>query len=177
MTMMTSYDNSHIMIFSYNPSIQRMRVRTQVISSRFSSFSWSDWDLHYHDISWLQPDHAAQIYNSAIVLFGWNNSCSCRWTTMNWNQLCASVPRRHLPNTIIKSVPWIRSWDLNILRWSNLSRYERFARIGQFHHFDHFGAKVLLLWCLKKSRAWQRLMNSYYIFCKSIFAQNYLKLG
>ena len=71
---------------------------------------------------------------------------------------------------------WIRSWDLNILRWSNLSRCERFARIGQFHHFDHFGAQVLLLWCLKKSRAWQRLMNSYYIFCKSIFAQNYLKL-
>ena len=102
MTMMTSYDNSHIMIFSYNPSIQRMRVRTQVISSRFSSFSWSDWDIHYHDISWLQPDHAAQIYNSAIVLFGWNNSCSCRWTTMNWNQLCASVLTGQLPNTIMK---------------------------------------------------------------------------
>ena len=102
MTMMTSYYNSHIMIFSYNPSIQRLRVRTQVISSRFSSFLWSDWDIHYHDISWLQPDHAAQIYNSVIVLFGWNNSCSCRWTTMNCNQLCASVLTGQLPNTIMK---------------------------------------------------------------------------
>ena len=55
-----------------------------------------------HSLSWLQPDHAAQIYNSAIVLFGWNNSCSCRWTTMNWNQLCASVLTGQLPNTIMK---------------------------------------------------------------------------
>ena len=95
--MMASYDSSHIMIFSSNPFIQRLRVRTQVKSSRFSSFLWSDWDIHYQGFNPIM-----QHKSTTAPL-----SCSeeitvavCRWTTMNWNQLCASVLTGHLPNTI-----------------------------------------------------------------------------
>ena len=121
-----------------------------------------------HSLSWLQLDHTAQIYNSAVVLFGWNSRLQFA-DELQWTEISYVHPpliTGHLPNTIMKSMSWIRLWDLNIFRWSNLSRHERFAKIGQFHHFDHFGAQVLLLWCLKKSRAWQRLMNSYYHFIK-----------
>ena len=176
MTMMTSYDNSHIMIFSYNPSIQRLRVRTQVISSRFSSFLWSDWDIHYHDISWFQPDHAAKIYNSAIVLFGWNNSCSCRWTTMNCNQLCASVLTGQLPNTIMKIHvlnqtvgPKYLKMEQFISLWEICENWT----ISSFWPFWRLSASTLVS---EKEQGVARTDELLLYFFKSIFAQNHLKL-
>ena len=129
-----------------------------------------------HSLSWLQPDHAAQIYNSVIVLFGWNNSCSCRWTTMNWNQLCASVLTGQLPNTIMKIHvlnqtvgPKYLKMEQFISLWEICENWT----ISSFWPFWRLSASTLV------SEKEQGVATTNWLllsFCKSIFAQNYLKL-
>ena len=172
MIIFTSYDNSHIMIFSSNPFIQRLRVRTQVIFSRFSSFLWSDWDIHYlgfHPIM-QHKSTTAPLFRSDVI-----TGCSCRWTTMTWNQLCASVLTGHLPNTI-------KSHVLNQIAGPKYLKMEQFISLWELHEnwiissfwpFWRLSASTLVSEKEQGVATTDELLLS---ICKSIFAQDYLKL-
>ena len=85
------------MIFSSNPFIQRLMVRTQVISPRFSLFLWSDWDIHYHGFNPIM-----QHKSTTASLFCSDEKAVAVADELQWteNQLCASVLTGQLPNTI-----------------------------------------------------------------------------
>lgn len=152
---------------------QRLRFRTQVKTSRYSSFLWSDWDIHYLGFNLI-----IQHKSTTAPLFCSDEIAGCS-LQMNYNEL--------------KSVMCIRPYrtspkhnnEIHVLNQIVGPKYlqmEQFISsreicenwtISSFWPFWRSSASTLVSEKEQGVATTDELLLSFY---KSIFAQNYLKL-